>query len=69
MPTAIEIGMGLQRTGSVPVIRPCPLCGVAMQGKKSRQDLKTFDTFLCLSCDTTVVEAASATNPNKAPQN
>jgi hypothetical protein len=35
-------------------IRHCPVCGIAMQASKSRDDLRNFDIFSCLSCDTTV---------------
>ena len=38
-------------------IRPCPVCGIAMQATKSRENLSDFDTFSCLSCDTTIVES------------
>lgn len=41
-----------------PNVRHCPLCGIAMQASKSREDLSKFDTFQCLSCHTTIVEAA-----------
>jgi hypothetical protein len=39
-----------------PPIRDCPLCGVAMQASKSREDLAEFDTFRCQSCGTTISE-------------
>jgi hypothetical protein len=39
-----------------PPIRHCPVCGIAMQAKKSREDLPHFDTFNCLSCQTSIVE-------------
>jgi hypothetical protein len=54
--------MSLHR--SAPAIRHCPLCGVAMQASRSRESLKNFDTFRCLTCDTTIVEKAST---GKAP--
>jgi rubredoxin len=38
-------------------IRHCPVCGIAMQATKSRENLSDFDTFSCLSCDTTIIEA------------
>jgi hypothetical protein len=41
-------------------VRPCPLCGVAMQASKSREDLADFDTFRCLTCQTTINERRSA---------
>lgn len=36
--------------------RPCPLCGIAMQASKSREDLLKFDVFQCLTCHTTIRE-------------
>jgi len=39
-----------------PSIRHCPLCGVAMQASKSREELPEFDTFRCLTCQTTIAE-------------
>ena len=41
-------------------VRPCPLCGVAMQASKSRDDLADVDTFQCLTCLTTINERKSA---------
>jgi hypothetical protein len=38
-------------------LRNCPVCGIAMQATKSRENLRDFDTFNCLSCDTMIVEA------------
>lgn len=49
-----------------PPVRHCPLCGVAMQAKKSREDLPYFDTFNCLACQTTIVEAQ--TRPPSRPR-
>jgi len=40
-----------------PRIRPCPVCGIAMQASKSREDLADFDTFQCLSCQTVIRES------------
>jgi hypothetical protein len=40
-----------------PRIRPCPVCGIAMQASKSRDDLADFDTFQCLSCQTVIRES------------
>jgi hypothetical protein len=48
-----------------PPVRHCPLCGIAMQAKKSREDLPHFDTFDCLACRTTIVEAP--TRPPSRP--
>jgi hypothetical protein len=39
-----------------PVIRHCPLCGIAMQLGKTPENPADFDTFRCLSCDTTIRE-------------
>jgi hypothetical protein len=35
-------------------IRPCPICGIAMQASKSREDLHEFDRFECQSCNTVI---------------
>jgi hypothetical protein len=40
-----------------PRIRHCPVCGIAMQASKSREDLAHFDTFQCLSCETLIRES------------
>lgn len=40
-------------------IRHCPLCGVAMQGSKSLENLGDFDTFQCLTCGTSIREEKS----------
>jgi rubredoxin len=40
-----------------PRIRHCPVCGIAMQASKSREDLADFDTFQCLSCQTVIRES------------
>lgn len=37
-----------------PPLRHCPVCGVAMQATKTRDDLKYFDRFECLVCQTTI---------------
>ena len=39
-----------------PLIRPCPVCGIAMQARKSQENLTRFDIFECLSCDTVIRE-------------
>jgi hypothetical protein len=41
-------------------LRHCPICGIAMQAKKSRDDSPQFDLFECLSCDTTIRHAKPA---------
>jgi hypothetical protein len=49
-------------------IRPCPVCGIAMQASKSRENLGDFDTFSCLSCETTIVVGKpqpAAGDPNR----
>jgi hypothetical protein len=46
-----------------PSIRHCPVCGIAMQASKSREDLAHFDIFECLSCQTQIRE----TKPRPAP--
>jgi hypothetical protein len=43
-----------------PPIRPCPVCGIAMQAHKSREDRADYDLFRCLSCETTIVRAPAA---------
>ena len=40
-----------------PPIRPCPVCGIAMQARKSREDRADYDIFHCLNCETTIVRA------------
>lgn len=46
-----------------PSIRHCPVCGIAMQAGKSREDLAQFDVFKCLTCDTTISEARTPPKP------
>lgn len=48
-----------------PPLRHCPLCGVAMQASKSRENVAEFDTFQCLTCQTTITESK---NPPPAPR-
>jgi hypothetical protein len=43
-------------------IRHCPVCGIAMQASKSRENLAAFDTFRCLNCDTAIHESAAQTS-------
>lgn len=52
--------MSPPRAAPAPAIRHCPLCGIAMLASKSRDDRKHYDTFQCLTCHTTIVEAAPA---------
>jgi hypothetical protein len=42
-----------------PAIRHCPVCRIAMQGAKSRDNLDDFDIFRCLTCETTIHEPQS----------
>jgi len=37
-----------------PPIRHCPLCGVAMQGSRTREDARDFDRFDCQTCHTVI---------------
>ena len=59
------------RMKSRPPLRHCPICGIAMQAKKSSEHLTRFDTFECMTCATTIVEqparkpAHSSGNGNK----
>lgn len=41
-----------------PALRPCPICRVAMQASKSREDLADFDLFECQTCHTTIRQSA-----------
>jgi hypothetical protein len=41
-------------TSPRPRVRHCPVCGIAMQASKSREDLADFDNFECLSCQTVI---------------
>jgi hypothetical protein len=42
--------------------RPCPLCGVAMLGKKSHLESEQFDIFYCLNCKTMIDLSGTETN-------
>jgi hypothetical protein len=56
---AAEPADGVMMTPSpVSPIRHCPVCGIAMQASKSREDLAKVDTYRCLTCDTTIRESA-----------
>jgi hypothetical protein len=46
-----------------PPVRHCPVCGITMQASKSREELVHFDTFNCLSCETSIVEAQTRPPP------
>jgi rubredoxin len=50
-----------------PSIRHCPVCGIAMQASKSREDLAHFDTFECLSCRTLIRESKPRPAPGGRP--
>jgi predicted RNA-binding Zn-ribbon protein involved in translation (DUF1610 family) len=41
------------------LIRPCPVCGIAMQAKKSRDDRDTYDIFECQYCETVIRETTA----------
>ena len=41
-----------------PPIRHCPICGIAMQASKSRENLAHFVKFECLSCRTVITTEA-----------
>ena len=43
-------------TSRRPAIRHCPVCRIAMQAAKSRDNLDDFDLFKCLICETTIHE-------------
>jgi hypothetical protein len=45
-------------------MKACPVCGVAMLAGKSNEDIPTFDTFHCLSCQT-IISFASVPKPQK----
>jgi hypothetical protein len=47
-----------------PAIRHCPVCRIAMQAAKSRDNLDDFDIFKCLTCETTIHEPQSGTRPS-----
>ena len=49
-----------------PLIRACPLCGIAMQASKSRESMTEFDTFQRNACQTTITEAAAARRPGES---
>jgi hypothetical protein len=49
-------------------VRRCPICGIAMLGSKSREDSAKFDTYRCLTCDTTIRESP-ALPPNRDLRN
>jgi hypothetical protein len=42
-----------------PTIRHCPVCRIAMQATKSRDNLDDLDMFKCLACETTIHEPKS----------
>lgn len=66
MPVAHEGFMPSHR--AAPAVRHCPLCGIAMQGSKSREELSKFDSFQCLTCHTTIVEAAPTAGGGEPPR-
>jgi transcription elongation factor Elf1 len=50
---------------TTPSIRHCPVCGLAMQASKSRDDLRQPDTFSCLSCGSQIVTQAARPSPGQ----
>jgi len=50
---------------SRPPLRHCPICGIAMQARKTRDDAPRFDLFECLSCDTTIREGKPSHEPDR----
>jgi len=46
-----------------PSIRHCPVCGIAMQAGKSRENLADFDVFQCLICDTIISQQPTTPKP------
>jgi hypothetical protein len=56
---AADSADGAMMTPTPPLspVRHCPICGIAMVGSKSREDLAKFDTYQCLTCDTTIRES------------
>ena len=55
-------GVAFGQSGAMPSrqklkVRPCPLCGIAMQASKSRDELAEFDIFECQTCRTTISES------------
>lgn len=50
-----------------PLIRHCPLCGIAMQASKSNHQLAHFDTFECQTCKTTIMEQTARPSGEPAP--
>jgi hypothetical protein len=52
-------GEGVMMTpATLSPIRHCPVCRIAMQASKSREDLAKFDTFQCLACGTVIRESS-----------
>jgi hypothetical protein len=48
-------------------LRHCPLCGIAMQARKSAEHLPKFDRFECLSCDTVIEMPHRNADKDRAP--
>jgi hypothetical protein len=51
-----------------PPLRHCPVCGIAMQAARSRDDSAYFDRFECFSCHTTINVPPPRPNPPPAPR-
>jgi ssDNA-binding Zn-finger/Zn-ribbon topoisomerase 1 len=48
-----------------PPIRICPVCGVAMLARKSREDGDRYDIFSCLGCGAEIVETPRHPGPGE----
>jgi hypothetical protein len=55
----ISVDIFSMTTQRRPSVRHCPICGIAMQAAKSRDNLADFDMFKCLTCETTIRESTS----------
>jgi hypothetical protein len=52
---------------SLPPIRHCPLCSIAMQASKSDESLPAFDIFRCMNCDSAIRETPSRPPSRRRP--
>lgn len=59
--------LGAMRSRSRPPIRHCPICGIAMQASRSKDQQPQFDTFECLACDTVILEHAPGASGASTP--
>jgi transposase len=47
----------------------CPLCGVAMIGRRSHPESKRLDVFQCLRCETVIdLSGNGARNPQRSDE-